>query len=113
MGLWRYSVLWYLGGMAYTGMELLWRGWSHSSMFAAGGTCFLLIGHLGELEKPLPLAWRSLAGAGIVTTVELAAGQPELPGLELQRHARQLPGSDLPALHPLVGPCEPGSHLGL
>ena len=74
MGLWRYSVLWYLGGMAYTGMELLWRGWSHSSMFAAGGTCFLLIGHLGELEKPLPLAWRSLAGAGIVTTVELAAG---------------------------------------
>ena len=47
MGLWRYSVLWYLGGMAYTGMELLWRGWSHSSMFAAGGTCFLLIGHLG------------------------------------------------------------------
>ena len=104
------------GGMAYTGMELLWRGWSHSSMFAAGGTCFLLIRPPGELEKPLPLAWRSLAGAGIVTTVELAAGllvNRNYQVLELQRHARQLPGSDLPAFHPLVGPCEPGSHLGL
>lgn len=74
MRLWRYSVLWYLGGMAYTGLELLWRGWSHGSMFAAGGTCFLLIGHLGELDRPLPLTWRMLAGAGIVTFVELAAG---------------------------------------
>lgn len=43
-------------------------------MFAAGGTCFLLIGHLGELDRPLPLTWRMLAGAGIVTFVELAAG---------------------------------------
>ena len=65
MRLWRYSVLWYLGGMAYTGLELLWRGWSHGSMFAAGGTCFLLIGHLGELDRPLPLTWRMLTGAGI------------------------------------------------
>ena len=74
MRLWRYSVLWYLGGMAYTGLELLWRGWSHGSMFAAGGTCFLLIGHLGELDRPLPLTWRMLTGAGIITFVELAAG---------------------------------------
>lgn len=74
MRIWRYCVLWYLGGMAYTGMELLWRGWSHGSMFAAGGLCFLLIGHLGELERPLPVIWRMVLGSGIITMVELAAG---------------------------------------
>ena len=74
MRLWRYAVLWYLGGMVYTGMELLWRGWSHGSMFVAGGVCFLLIGHLGEMAQPLPITWRMLIGAGIITTVELAAG---------------------------------------
>ena len=56
MRLWRYAVLWYLGGMVYTGMELLWRGWSHGSMFVAGGVCFLLIGHLGEMAQPLPIS---------------------------------------------------------
>ena len=74
MRLWRYAVLWYLGGMVYTGMEVLWRGWSHGSMFVAGGVCFLLIGHLGEMAQPLPITWRMLIGAGIITTVELAAG---------------------------------------
>lgn len=74
MRIWRYSVLWYLGGMLYTGIELLWRGWSHPSMFAAGGVCFVLIGHLGEVPRPLPLVWRMVLGAGIVTMTELGAG---------------------------------------
>ena len=60
------------GGGAYVGMELLWRGRSHGSMFVAGGTCFLL---LGKLEKlPLSAVIRSLLGAGAITAVELAAG---------------------------------------
>ena len=55
-------------------LELLWRGWSHGSMFLAGGTCFLLIGHLEEVDRPLPLPIRMVVGAGIVTAVELGAG---------------------------------------
>ena len=43
-------------------------------MFLAGGTCFLLIGHLNRVEPKLPLLLRAVVGAGIVTTVELAAG---------------------------------------
>ena len=61
-----------LGGAAYVGLELLWRGRSHISMFLAGGTCFLLLGRLNR--TPLPLPARAVAGAGIVTAVELAAG---------------------------------------
>ena len=54
--------------------ELLWRGWSHGSMFLAGGTCFLLLGKLNVTRPRLPLPLRGVAGAGIVTMVELGIG---------------------------------------
>ena len=62
------------GGCAYMTLELLWRGWSHSSMFFAGGSCFLLLGKLGRTRPVLPLPVRAVAGAGIITSVELLAG---------------------------------------
>ena len=68
------TVLFALGGLGYVGMELLWRRRSHYSMFLAGGTCLLLIGHLEEVKPKLPFPFRILAGAGIITMVELAAG---------------------------------------
>ena len=55
-------------------LELLWRGWSHSSMFFAGGTCFLLLGKLNHTRPRLPLPYRALVGSGIITSVELLAG---------------------------------------
>ena len=61
-----------LGGSAYVGLELLWRGRSHISMYGAGGVCFLLLGKLRERSLPLPL--RAMAGAGIITAVELGTG---------------------------------------
>ncbi len=74
MKIWKKSVLFYLGGCVYMAMELCWRGRSHGSMFLAGGTCFLLVGQLNRVQPRLPLFWRMLAGAGIITMVELAAG---------------------------------------
>ena len=74
MKIWKQAVLFYLGGCAYMGLELLWRGRSHGSMFVAGGTCFLLIGHLNHVRPRLPLPLRAVTGAGIVTMVELAIG---------------------------------------
>ena len=43
-------------------------------MFVLGGICFVLIGHLEEVEPKLPFPLRCLAGAGIITMVELGAG---------------------------------------
>jgi len=74
MKIWKQAVLFYLGGCAYMGLELLWRGRSHGSMFIAGGTCFLLIGQLNQVQPRLPLHLRSVVGAGIVTMVELGIG---------------------------------------
>lgn len=67
-------VMFCTGGLAYVGLELLWRGYSHSSMFLAGGTCFLLLGKLNRTEPRLPLALRGCMGALAITQVELLAG---------------------------------------
>ena len=74
MKIWKQAVMFYLGGCAYMGLELLWRGRSHGSMFIAGGLCFLLIGQLNHVRPRLPLLPRAVVGAGIVTMVELGIG---------------------------------------
>ena len=43
-------------------------------MFVAGGICFLLLGQLNRAQPRLPLLLRALAGAGIITMIEYAAG---------------------------------------
>lgn len=63
-------ILFAVGGSAYVGLELLWRGRSHISMFGAGGICFLLLGRLCRQPPVL----RAAAGAGIITAVELGTG---------------------------------------
>ncbi len=74
MDIWRKAVLFYLGGCAYVGAELLYRGRSHGSMFLAGGASLVLIGHLNHVKPRLPFLFRAAAGAGIITMVELATG---------------------------------------
>ena len=64
----------FLGGSAYVALEWLWRGWSHISMFFAGGVSFLLLGRLNSVRPRLNLPLRGIVGAGIITMVELAAG---------------------------------------
>lgn len=67
-------VLFYIGGTAYMILEFLWRGRSHGSMFLLGGACFLLVGgKIARLQK-LPLALRTVLGAGTITALELATG---------------------------------------
>ena len=72
MGLGKKLLLFTVGGLGYVGIELLWRGRSHYSMFLAGGTCFLLLGQLGKRTKWAPV--HALGGAAIITAVELITG---------------------------------------
>ena len=67
-------LLFLLGGSSYVGLELLWRGRSHVSMFLAGGVCFLLLGKLNCTQPRLPLLPRGILGAVVITSVELLAG---------------------------------------
>lgn len=66
----RKTALGVMGGGAYVGLEYLWRGYSHGSMFAAGGICFLLLGQV----RRMPALIRPLLGAAVITGVELVTG---------------------------------------
>lgn len=68
----KYLTLFCVGGGAYVGLELLYRGRSHISMFGAGGLCFLLLGRLRKERLPIPA--KVGAGAGMITVVELVTG---------------------------------------
>lgn len=72
--LWKLSVLFYLGGMCYAGMELLWRGFTHWSMFLLGGLCFVLVGNLKKLRARRPLPLLVTEAALLITLLELGCG---------------------------------------
>ena len=74
MRFWKNCVLFYLGGGVYMLMEVGFRGWSHGSMFLAGGSCFLLLGGLEKASPRLPLGVRMILGSVIITSVELLTG---------------------------------------
>lgn len=68
-------VLFMTGGLIYIMMELLWRGYSHWTMFIVGGLCFVLIGLINEFYTyDIPLVRQMLIGSCIVTAVEFISG---------------------------------------
>ena len=74
MRFWRKCVLFYIGGAVYMTLEFLWRGRSHGTMFLLGGTCFLMLGQLGSRWQWISLPAKMLAGASVVTALELITG---------------------------------------
>lgn len=70
-----YLFMWALGGCMYYGFELMFRGFSHWSMFVLGGICFLFFyiqGSMLHWEDPL---WKQLIRCIIfVTSMEFITG---------------------------------------
>ena len=62
-----------LGGTAYVGLEYLWRGRSHISMFIAGGLAFALLDGI-FVRYQIPLLYKCAIGAALITALEFAAG---------------------------------------
>ena len=92
-------ILFCLGGGGYVLLELLWRGFSHPSMFFLGGLCFRL---LGLFRRHLPPLLVPFAGAAAITALELATGLllNRLLGLQVWDSAAQpgtLRGQSCPA----------------
>lgn len=64
-----------LGGTVYQSLELFWRRRTHWSMFFAGGICAVLLQYLcNGVFFALPLIFKCLLGAIIITGVEFAFG---------------------------------------
>ena len=64
-----------LGGSIYYGIEILWRGFSHISMFFCGGCCFLSVGKICYfLKGKVSMLCKMLIGTAVITAFELVTG---------------------------------------
>lgn len=69
-------LLFLIGGGIYMLLEVLWRGYTHWTMFVLGGVCFVVLGLLNEYR--IPWHWcllrQAVVGACIVTAFEFLTG---------------------------------------
>lgn len=67
--------LFLIGGEVYVAMEMIFRGYSHYSMFIVGGLCFFIIGSLNEWnKKDMSLVQQGIIGAVVITVIEFITG---------------------------------------
>lgn len=65
----KYIFLFLIGGILYYNIEILWRGYSHWTMFILGGIAFLFCGIINEFtvwECPL---WKQVLRADIFVVI--------------------------------------------
>lgn len=71
----KYIFLWFVGGLIYYSVEILWRGHSHWSMAVLGGICFVIIGLLNEVFTwDMALISQMVLSALIITVLEFITG---------------------------------------
>jgi len=71
----KYFFLFCLGGGLYYGIECLFRGFSHPSMYVLGGLCFVICGGFNEfLPARVTLPAQMFLCALVITTLELVFG---------------------------------------
>lgn len=68
-------ILFGVGGLLYILFEIIWRGYSHWTMFLVGGLCFIMIGLINEvIPWEMPLLKQMILGSVNITTVEFISG---------------------------------------
>ena len=71
----KYLFLGCIGGSIYCILELMWRSWTHWTMFILGGICFIALGLINEIITwDMPLTIQMLIGCIIITTLEFITG---------------------------------------
>ena len=67
-----YTFIYIFGAELYCTLEILFRGWTHWSMFFVGGGCFLLMYLISGTALPLWSKW--LVSAAMISGIELISG---------------------------------------
>lgn len=68
-------LLFLIGGLVYSAIEIAYKGDSHYSMFLVGGLCFILLGGINNyLNYDMPVIYQMLASSFIITTLEFISG---------------------------------------
>lgn len=67
------AVIFVFGGICYSAIEILWRGYTHWTMSFTGGLCAVMI-YIFCANYEKPILKRSFLGAVIITLSELVVG---------------------------------------
>ncbi|MBQ8588645.1 MAG: hypothetical protein IJ454_04550 [Clostridia bacterium] len=70
----KYITIFLMGAAGYSGIEVLWRGYTHWTMSLCGGFCFLMIYFLNDILISESIFFRCFAGSAVITAVELIVG---------------------------------------
>ena len=63
-----------IGSLLYSSLEILFRGFTHWTMFFAGGLCFTILYNIFIRNKGMSLWKKCIIGTFIITSVELIVG---------------------------------------
>lgn len=68
-------ILMMIGGSIYSLIEILYRGYTHWTMFLVGGIAFYSIGYLNEyIEWNMPIYKQMVIGSAMITILEFITG---------------------------------------
>ncbi len=71
----RQFIIFLAGGFIYGAIEIMYRGYTHPSMFITGGLCLVWVGGLNSFfSVKIPLLLQMLIGAVIITAAEFLCG---------------------------------------
>lgn len=69
-----YTIIYAVGAVGYSIIEILWRGFTHWTMTLTGGLCFLSYHIVNMKHRKESLIKKCFLGCGIITSVELVVG---------------------------------------
>lgn len=67
-------ILFNFSGICYFFIEMMWRGYSHVTMFFVGGTCFLILSKIFKRMQDYHIVERCIIGALVITIIEFISG---------------------------------------
>ncbi len=67
-------VIFVAGGLTYGLLEIIWRGYTHISMFVVGGLCMVIIGSMDDGREVPCLLWQACLGSLTITMMEFTSG---------------------------------------
>lgn len=70
----RFVILFLIGSVGYSALEIMWRGYTHWTMFVLGGLCFYVLYNVFSFMDSYPVLLKALAGGAVITAAELVTG---------------------------------------
>lgn len=70
----RFIILFLTGAVGYSMLEIIWRGYTHWTMFVLGGLCFFALYNLFSLLGTTPVLIKAVLGGVLITAAEFVSG---------------------------------------